>query len=191
MKFSVFILALMILPACGGFKLFKDSQFKGRSTASVATHIPAPDYKAELNELHGYYLIAQKNRAAVDSKLIVIDSKIDELESLLLKKNSHSLKEAVSEFAKSSDVASLSMKNLSRKLGLKTPTYPEQISQKSVEDAIKLAEDTKEFQILSMNIEHLSHMMNLKLKNTQPRKTSLDWMAQHPDKIIKRTKKLI
>jgi len=188
----VFILALMILPACGGFSLFKDSKLNGRKTASIEINPEASSFQSDLKILHSYHLLALKNKHSNDDcKLIVIKSKILEIETNLMKKNSRSLKNAVSEFASGSDVAFDSMKNLATKLGLNNPHKEDQVSEKSLSEALKLAEDTKEFQILSMNIEHLSHMMNLKLKNTGPRKTSLDWMAQHPDKIIKRTKKLI
>lgn len=192
MKFSALILALVILPACGGFTLFKNSKLNSRKTASVETTVRTDDFESELKDLHLYYLLAQKNRSRPDdSRLIVIRAKIDEIESQLVKKNSRALKTAVSNFAQTSLATSITMKSISRKLGLKTRSSEDHNSHKSVEEAIKLAEHTKEFQIISMNIEHLSHMMNLKLKNTPPRKTSLDWMAQHPDKMIKRSKKLI
>lgn len=192
MKFSVFILALMILPACGGFGLFKNPKIDNRKVASIDTNVKVIDFETELKSLHNYYLLALKNRSeSSDSRLIVIKSKISEAEALLLKKNSKALKDAVLDFSLKSDLASASMKNVALKLGLEIKSNEDQIPEKSVEEAIKHAEATKEFQILSMNIEHLTHMMNLKLKNTPPRKTSLDWMAQHPDKMIKRSKKLI
>ena len=191
MKFTAFILALLILPACGGFSLFKNSKSYGRKISSIESTVKVEDFETELKSLHHYHLLALKNRTADESRQFVIKTKIEEIESALLKKKSSVLKTAVSEFADKSVMAAESVKNVAFKLGLETKVNTDNVSEQSVDGALKLAESTKEFQILSMNIEHLTHMMNLKLKNTPPRKTSLDWMAQHPDKIIKRTKKLI
>lgn len=189
MKWTFLFLSLFILPACGGFTIFKNAGLADRKIASVEPSFENQDFAAELRTLHHYHLLAQKKISVMDhKKLLVIKSKIDEIESGLLKKNSLNLKKAVHEFAAKSKLTNLSMKKLGQKLGMKLPASVEKASLKEVEDAIREAKGTREFQVIDMNVEHLSHMMTVKLKTRPHQKTTrinetLDCTAQHPDKI--------
>lgn len=189
MKWTFLIISLFVLPACGGFTLFKNAGFIDRKVASSEPHFENQNFEAELRALHHYHLLAQKKISVMDhKKILVIKSKIEEIETGLMKKNSLNLKKAVHEFALKSKLSGLSMKKLGHKLGMKLPTSVEKASLKEVEDAIREAKGTREFQVIDMNVEHLSHMMTLKLKTRPNQKTTkinetLDCTAQHPDKI--------
>ena len=189
MKWTFLIISLFILPACGGFTLFKNAGFVDRKMASVEPSFDNQDFEAELRALHHYHLLAQKKISVMDhKKLLVIKSKIDEIETDLLKKNSVNLKKAVHEYAAKSKLTNLSMKKLGQKLGLKLPPSAEKATLKEIEEAIREAKGTREFQVIDMNVEHLSHMMTVKLKTRPYQKTTrinetLDCTAQHPDKI--------
>lgn len=189
MKWTFLILSLFVLPACGGFTLFKNAGLNDRKVASIESSFENQDFQAELRTLHHYHLLAQKKISVMDhKKILVIKSKIEEIETGLLKKNSSNLKKAVHEFASKSKLTNLSMKKLGHKLGMKLPVSQEKASLKEIEDAIREAKGTREFQVIDMNVEHLSHMMTVKLKTRPHQKTtkineSLDCRAQHPDKI--------
>lgn len=189
MKWTFLILSLFILPACGGFTLFKGVGLVDRRIASVEPSFDNQDFKAELRALHHYHLLAQKKISVMDhKKLLVIKSKIDEIETDLLKKNGLNLKKAVHEYAAKSKLTNLSMKRLGQKLGMKLPSSVEKASLKEVDEAIREAKGTREFQVIDMNVEHLSHMMTVKLKTRPYQKTTrinetLDCSTQHPDKI--------
>jgi hypothetical protein len=211
MKVSALLLAVLILPACGGFSLFKDPKLKERKIASVEVKSSAAEMTDQLNTLHSYYLLGQKKLISFDESIVdltqeelyqsdayvalaAIKSQVEIIENDLLKHNHVKMKKAVLEYSQSSHLALLSMTKLAGKLNLKLTKSNKVINLKTVEDAIHEAHSTKKFQIIEMNIEHLSYMIEIKNRDHNPARKNidtLDWMAQHPDKIVERTKKLM
>jgi hypothetical protein len=134
-------------------------------SSSIAQKTDTLDLERRLHTLHNYYLLLHKNKHTPHtSKIFIIKSKINQIELMLLETNSLALKRAVKDYSLRPGSASESMKNLSLKLGIKTGPMRKYASQETVEEEIKMVEETKEFLIVSMNIEHLSHVMKIKLK---------------------------
>lgn len=78
-----------------------------------------------------------------------------------------SLQLRIANFSKQSKIASLSMENLSYQLGLKNTASQGQkikdsLSPSDVESEYKAMEPLREFMVYEKNIEHLSHMMDIK-----------------------------
>jgi hypothetical protein len=134
-------------------------------SSSVAQKTDTLDLERRLHTLHNYYLLLHKYKHTPHtSKIFIIKSKINQIELMLLETNSVALKKAVINYSWRPGSASESMKNLSLKLGIKTGPMRKYASQETVEEEIKMVGETQEFLIVSMNIEHLSHVMKIKLK---------------------------
>lgn len=150
------------------------------------------DIDDKLQSLHSYYLIGQKNLAEFDKtiaendledlyesrpylSLLAVQTQTDEIENELFDLVDSStfehaakvtiLKEKIKAFAEKSNLAHASMENISERLDLNVAPVDSKIDDKEIEAAIVEAEALKEFQIYQKNIEHLSHMMEIKVRS--------------------------
>lgn len=76
----------------------------------------------------------------------------------------------IQKFAEKSSYSMLSMENLQHQLNIQTPNSPSSkgksfIMKKSLEAELKSMEESKEFAVFEKNIEHLSHMLDIKIEN--------------------------
>lgn len=119
-----------------------------------------------------YESAAYLNLLAVRTQTEEIEHELVDLWQALQKdKSKASLKLAlqikISSFAKQSKISSLSMENLSYQLGLSIPSRHDQklkgaLTSKEIENEYKMMEPLREFMVYEKNIEHLSHMMDIK-----------------------------
>lgn len=146
----------------------------------------------KLHSLHSYYLIGQKNLADFDQgiaendleelyegrsylNLLAVRTQTDEIENELFDLVESStaahaakvkiLKDKIQAFADRSALAHASMENLAERLEIDIKHTQEGISQKDIEASLTEAEGLKDFQIFQKNIEHLSHMMEIKVRS--------------------------
>lgn len=147
----------------------------------------------KLHSLHIYYLLGHQNLNKIDKQiesgtsknlyesatyleLISIRTQIDEIETeiketyseLLRYKNKHRNKSTIIEnsilnFSQKSHIAKLSMDNLCEKLSLKINESSD-ITETELKKEIEKEGPTKEFQVIEKNIEHLSHLLDLRIE---------------------------
>lgn len=145
-------------------------------------HTLSSEIDDKLLSLHSYYVIGQKNLIAFDDSLsdlsleelyhstpymnlLAVKTQVDEIEGKLLElKRTEMLKERVKQFAAKSDISFQSMANLSARLKM-IPTKTIKTNAADIDKEIRVLETMKEFMIFEKNIEHLSHMMDLRFKD--------------------------
>ena len=196
-----FLLSMMVITGCGGFKLWNASTtVQKREIASLSMqqllHEEVQSFSAEIDEkllsIHSYYVIAQENLIQFDEaipdttleelylqgpylRLVASRTQMDEIHDelkelwqYLNKKKDpkiNILEERIREFSKLSTMATLSMEHLaaSIQLTLREVTVP---SKSEIRKEYEEQDRRKEFQIYEQNIEHLSHLMKLKIRSS-------------------------
>ncbi|WP_408096461.1 polysaccharide deacetylase family protein [Peredibacter sp. HCB2-198] len=196
-----FILSLMVITSCGGFKLWNtQSSSQKREIASLSMQQllqeETQSFSAEIDEkllsIHSYYVIAQSNLIQFDEaipgtsleelylqgpylRLVASRTQMDEIQDelkelwdYLHKKKDpkiNILEERIREFSMLSPLATLAMENLaaSLQLTLREVALP---SKSEIRKEYEEQDRRKEFQIYEQNIEHLSHLMKLKIRSS-------------------------
>lgn len=155
-------------------------------------HSFANEVDEKLLSLHSYYLIAQANLALFDEsiegkgleelykagpylKLTAVRTQTDEIEDelrslrkFLKEKNDPRLKvleERITKFSRTSSVHALSMENIASSIALSlgSSALP---TQAMIHKELQTEEKRREFQVYEQNIEHLSHLMELKIRSS-------------------------
>ncbi len=156
----------------------------------------ADNFAAEIDEklksLNSYYVIAQKNLHSFDESIsertleelyesgpylhmLAVKTQVEEIErsieelylvSKIRQQSKHQiLSTRIRIFAGRGIIKNLALNNLCQKLKIETlPLVDADV--KSIETEYQELEITKEFQIYEKNIEHLSHLMEMKIKST-------------------------
>lgn len=196
-----FLLSMMVITGCGGFKLWNSSTtVQKREIASLSMQQllqeEAQSFSAEIDEkllsIHSYYVIAQGNLIQFDEaisgtsleelylqgpylRLVASRTQMDEIHDelrelwqYLNKKKDpkiNILEERIREFSMQSVMATLSMEHLaaSIQLTLREVSVP---SKSEIKKEYEEQDRRKEFQIYEQNIEHLSHLMKLKIRSS-------------------------
>lgn len=156
----------------------------------------ADNFAAEIDEklksLNSYYVIAQKNLHSFDESiseksleelyesgpylhLLAVKTQVEEIERsieelYLASKISQQSKQQILEsririFASRGIIKNLSLNNLCHRLNIEAAPLVD-ADMKSIESEYQELETTKEFQIYEKNIEHLSHLMEMKIKSS-------------------------
>lgn len=161
-------------------------QLMQEETQSFSTEIDE-----KLLSIHSYNLIAQRNLIQFDEsiqdasleelyqqgpylKLVAVKTQTDEIEDeikdlwqYLEKKNDPKktiLEARIKQFIQSSPLASSSMENLATELNLEKLTLVK-VTKALINKEYEIQEVRKEFQIYEKNIDHLSHLMGLKIRS--------------------------
>jgi peptidoglycan/xylan/chitin deacetylase (PgdA/CDA1 family) len=190
------ILLLGLATSCGAFKMLGAPPNKSqRAIATLALeqllNEEEQSFSREIDEklksLHCYYVIAQKNMLHFDDSLgkqtldeiyqsrpylniMAIRTQVDEIEQELIHLNEDPAKgtvliERIKHFSKNSKMARLSMENLQERLSISPVRYQDALPV-DVSKELQQLESTSDFQIYEKNIEHLSHLMELKIKSS-------------------------
>jgi hypothetical protein len=192
LKISLFLFIVFLASACGGFKIFDTKTSKaGREIASISLkqllNEEDTSFSAEIDDkltsLHSYYVIGQKNRLIFDKSaylnLLAINTQVKDIESELVQIGLSSKEEHLNKnkiligrielFAKKSDLSKLSMGSLLTKVSDHRGFYKKTVSIKDVEKEYAVLSTLKEFQIYEKNIEHLSHLMEMRIRSETKR----------------------
>lgn len=149
----------------------------------------------KLKSLNNYYAIAQKNLLLFDESIsekpleelyqsgpylymLAVKTQVEEIEKELTdlyeaarikQQVKHQiLRSRIRNFSQKSKLKNLALNNLAQRLKLETlPVVNADL--KSIEQEYLELEGTKEFQIYEKNIEHLSHLMEMKIRSTTKR----------------------
>ncbi len=151
-------------------------------------------FSAQIDEkllsLHVYYILGQKYLKTFDASineltleelyasssylgLMAVRSQVEEIEEELIEiaqsQNASSkkniLNNRISLFSKRSSLGHNTVSNVAEKIGLPLEHEDQDITTAALESEIKELETHKEFIIYEKNIEHISHLMEVKLKN--------------------------
>lgn len=145
----------------------------------------------KLKNLNSYYLIAQKNLQLFDESIseksleelyeagpylhmLAVKTQVEEIESEIAElfhaskinhlKKHQIMRSRIRLFAQKGKLKNLAVNNLSRKLKLETLSVVN-ADQKSIEEEYLELQSSKEFQIYEKNIEHLSHLLEMKIRS--------------------------
>ncbi len=155
----------------------------------------ADNFTAEIDEklkaLNHYYLIAQKNLLSFDKSIpersleelygsgpylhmLAVKTQVEEIErsieeiylaSKIRQQTKHQILETrIRIFVSRGNIKNLALNNLCQRLKIETLPLVD-ADTKSIESEYQELETTKEFQIYEKNIEHLSHLMEMKIKS--------------------------
>lgn len=161
MKALLLVLTVSLLPACGGFNLFKEKKVSARAIASQEQSY-SENVDEKLKSLYHYSLVGAKYPEPYHQ--IAVRNQMNEIEARLLKNSSTPirlsiLKSKVEAFGNSSDLAAKALRGLSVRLQvtLKTDANPSVVT---IQKAIADVQSSKEFLIYEKSIEHLSHKIS-------------------------------
>jgi outer membrane lipopolysaccharide assembly protein LptE/RlpB len=165
MKALLLLLTVSLLPACGGFNLFKEKKVSARTIASQEQSY-SENVDEKLKSLYHYSLVGAKHPETYHQ--MAVRNQMNELEARLVNSSStpvrlNILKAKIEAFGNSSDHAAKAMRGLTQRLNvnLKTDANP---SLATTQKLIANVEASKEFLIYEKSIDHLSHMMKIKFR---------------------------
>lgn len=170
---------------------------------------------SQLSEL--YHSYEYQNLLAIKGQVLSIENDLTQLAKALGPNQKKLLTERVKNFSKKSYLHALTTQTLTTSLKLKSKLNYK-VSAKDIENEYQKLFQIREFQVFEKNIEHLAHIKMTEIKATKraPASTeefhsdswkitfessspqmkpwnidTLDWLAQTPDKIVKRTLQMI
>lgn len=171
--------------------------------------------ESELSEL--YHSYEYLNLLAIKSQIYTIEKDFVQLAKALNPNQKQLLTENVLSFSQKSYLHALTTHSLAKELKLDL-NFNYRVNAKDIENEYQKLVQIREFQVFEKNIEHLAHMQKTELKAAKRNPASteefhsdswkiafessspqirpwnidtLDWLAQTPDKIVKRALQMV